>query len=357
MKSNSLFGHLAYRFASHPENLATEALAYILGHSSTASGALVRYFNQFGLSLKGDFAFKTQATGDDGAIPDLVGVDGEGNAPILIEAKFWAGLTDHQPLTYLSRLSPDKEGILVFIAPARRIATLWPELIGRCEAGGLKIGERSGSDGAALLRIGTRHIIGLTSWSSILSVLLQAVEADGNPAIAADVRQLQGLCAKMDDDAFLPLRSEELSPQIGTRVMQYCRLVDDATATLVAAGKVSVKGLKATGGDGWYGRYLTVKGNGCCLMFSAEDWGRLRETPIWLSVKGPEWKLTPEINNALAALERESPPRLVRTDSELLIPISLPTAVERDVVLDRLLNQVIAVIELLPSVPVKSEAG
>ena len=39
--STSLFEHLALRFGSHPENLATEGLAYILDGSKSARADLL----------------------------------------------------------------------------------------------------------------------------------------------------------------------------------------------------------------------------------------------------------------------------------------------------------------------------
>jgi hypothetical protein len=151
----------------------------------------------------------------------------------------------------------------------------------------------------------------------------------------------------MDEEAFLPLRSEELAPQIAVRTLQYCHLVDDVTDKLVAEGVASVKGLKATGALGWYGRYLKLKEHGCCLMFDAEAWATLRETPIWLSVTGPDWKVTAQLLDALAPLENQVQPRMLRDDSELLIPLALPMGVEREAVVDKLLMQVKEVVALL----------
>lgn len=354
---NSLFGFLANRFSSHPENLATEALGYILGNSSAASAALVRHLKQLGLTLPKTLIFRTQVSGDDGAIPDLVGLDGNGNPAIIIEAKFWAGLTDHQPVTYLGRFAQSVDAALLFIVPSKRIPTLWPELIERCKSGKIVVGKEGESDGdIRTRRIGNCHLLGLTSWQSILALLLHAVEAEGNSVVAADLRQLQGLCSRMDQEAFLPVRSEELSPQIGRRLTQLCHLVDDVTDTLVAEGIASVKGLKATGGFAWYGRYLSIHKNGCCVYFDAEAWSTVRETPLWLSVKGPDYQLTASIQSALSGLERQDPPRMLRGESELLIPLMIPTGLERDAVLRSLLDQVREVATLLKTSQAKRSA-
>ena len=77
MPSDSLFGHVALRFVSQQENLATEALAFVLGRSSAARHALHRTLRlaSYGVAAPGDeeLSFRTQAAGDDLAIPDLVG--------------------------------------------------------------------------------------------------------------------------------------------------------------------------------------------------------------------------------------------------------------------------------------------
>ncbi|MYA41649.1 MAG: hypothetical protein F4Z31_07855 [Gemmatimonadetes bacterium] len=73
---------------------------------------------------------RTQATGEDGGRPDLVGFDEHGAERLLIEAEFWAGLTENQTLSYLRRLASDggAPGALLFVEPAARLQPLWNEL-------------------------------------------------------------------------------------------------------------------------------------------------------------------------------------------------------------------------------------
>ena len=59
--------------------------------------------------------------------PDLVGRTEHGEELLLIEAKFWAGLTEHQPITYLQRLPPG--GALLFVVPEARLPSIWNELL------------------------------------------------------------------------------------------------------------------------------------------------------------------------------------------------------------------------------------
>lgn len=44
---------------------------------------------------------------------------------LLVELKFWAGLTDNQPVAYLKKLPTDCHSALLEVAPARRIESLW----------------------------------------------------------------------------------------------------------------------------------------------------------------------------------------------------------------------------------------
>jgi hypothetical protein len=114
--------------------LATEALHFILTHSTEGRHSFARLLSTFGDRLPEPLHFKTQAGDEKGSIPDLVGLDGQGVEQAIIEAKFWAGLTPRQPLAYLDRLP--SSGLLIFLVPARRTDMLWHELLQRCRRAG-----------------------------------------------------------------------------------------------------------------------------------------------------------------------------------------------------------------------------
>ena len=84
-----LLAHLAARFVSQRENLATEALAYILSRSEAARSATIRTFRLLGVDLPDQLTFRTQAADADDAIPDLVGEDASRKQHLIVEAKFW----------------------------------------------------------------------------------------------------------------------------------------------------------------------------------------------------------------------------------------------------------------------------
>jgi hypothetical protein len=70
-----LFEHLASRFSTHPENLATEAVAFIVNRSPAMREALTRLVGRTGIELPPLTRFLSQAGDDKGNIPDSIGLD------------------------------------------------------------------------------------------------------------------------------------------------------------------------------------------------------------------------------------------------------------------------------------------
>ena len=219
MQNETLFGHLANQFSHQPENLATESLNYLLNRSNNAKKVLIDLFTETKINLPVNINFQTQVFGDDHSIPDLIGTDIDGNNVIIIESKFWAGLTEHQPITYLKRLMPEKDGILVFIAPSLRFDTLWAELLRRCKINGIDFQEPKQIGNEFLsARLNENHVLALISWRLVLSKMITEFESASQNHLMNDAIQLKGLCDQMDRDTFLPLKSEELSSSIGRRI-------------------------------------------------------------------------------------------------------------------------------------------
>jgi hypothetical protein len=346
---DTLFGHLAMRFSKKPENLATEGLYFVLDRSGEARRLFLRFLGQSGVTLSQDLSFKTQAGGEDGSIPDLVARDAAQEVAI-IEAKFWAGLTERQPNRYFDRL-PASSGLLVFIAPAMRFESLWRELLCRCKEGGREIeGEECYGADWRVARIAGGRRLALTSWRATLQVLYAGLQQAGEAASASDVLQLQGLADRMDAEAFLPLTSEELTSTLGTRIMQFCKLVDDAVERLAAEQLAQPFGNPRRGPDHYYGRSFRLHEIGCCLYFAPWYWSR-HGGPIWLHFQN-----TPAVHDALRPLGQETPPRLVVNEWGVYVPIALPICVDRDAVLAAMQRQICCVAERVKDVPPAGES-
>ena len=123
-KDETLLAHLAWMLSSRHEDIAVEALGFIL-RSEAARKVIEEVLKDGGTNVGPIAKFQTQV-GDGKTRPDLVGFDRQDSKCVLIEAKFWAGLTENQPNAYLERLDSGKA--LLFVAPPSRVESLWSEL-------------------------------------------------------------------------------------------------------------------------------------------------------------------------------------------------------------------------------------
>ena len=129
MTSDSLLGHLAWRFPGTHEDVATEALLYILRKQEGTRAALADLLRSGGADPEPMDSFDTQRVYQRSKKPDLVAFNEEREV-LLVESKFWASLTSQQPNGYLNlmidKLPAAKN--LLFIAPRARQDGLWEEL-------------------------------------------------------------------------------------------------------------------------------------------------------------------------------------------------------------------------------------
>jgi hypothetical protein len=162
--TESILAHLALSLNPHPENIATEALGYILKRSVDAREALLAFLTQAGIHIEGPLTFRTQAVGTSGDRPDLVAIDAKSNEALLIEVKFWAGLTENQPGAYLKR------GTLLVVCPAQRVNFLWSELGRLCAADGHPLtNPRLALRDTWIAEVETQKWLAITSWRELLS--------------------------------------------------------------------------------------------------------------------------------------------------------------------------------------------
>ena len=247
--NDSLLGHLASRLSPHPENVATEALAFILSRSEHVRRAVLQFLEGLGVPPPHVVFFGAQKAEENNARPDLRGVDENGTPVLFIEAKFWAGLTDRQPVAYLAALPTDRPTALLVVAPEARRQTLWRELLRRCavgiQGGATELGHGHGPH--SITQIGPSKFLVLVAWKPFLESLRSAAYAQGDRVSAEDLNQLLGLCTREDTTAFLPLRSEELSAGVGRRLYQFATLVDEVCDEAVRQGICSSKGTSGSG--------------------------------------------------------------------------------------------------------------
>ncbi|MDE0197866.1 MAG: hypothetical protein OXK78_06715 [Caldilineaceae bacterium] len=278
----TLFAHIVLdKLQGQIENVAVEALGYILSRSPEARNALVETLRDGGMCISSIVRMETQVSGKTGARPDLVGYDEDDVERVLIEAKFWAPLTEKQPNEYLRQLTKDRSSALLLLAPETRLELLWPEL---CELADKEFTLCStiqkGALRATTVSYGKRCLI-LTSWTALLDQMETQATKAGDAAVAADIRQLRGLTDHAEPDPSLPWCPGKLEPELAKRIVGLKRLIDDAIICCENAGFLT-SAKTAKGGQGGYGK--TVRLGGMLLWFGTEffAWAKYDRTPLWL---------------------------------------------------------------------------
>ena len=331
---DSLLAHVAWKFTGQTETLATEALGYILSRSVAAREALREMLRAGGADVAPLARVATEVIGKKDERLDLVAFDEQDSERVLIEVKFWAGLTSKQPEEYLERLPRDGEpAVLLFVAPEQRLVTLWAEICRRAKAC-CELGTEGSTEGLKSVMVdGSPRRLMLTSWRRLLAAMSSRAGNDGDSSAERDILQLGALCERQDRDAFLPLRPEEFAPAFPRRMRDMQKLVNDATAQGRRHGFVSTKGLAITSRPHGYGRYLRIGKEDAwwSAWFGVHYglWVRQKETPLWLA-----------FSNRHASFVRE------RLDSQHY-GFTLPVGVEYGAVLDSVVEDMKEIADIL----------
>jgi hypothetical protein len=206
MMDDHILGHLAQRFAVSEENLATEALTWLLRRSAAARAALVGLARAIGVDVPDELTFIGQVGRADTGRPDVVGLDASNRERLLIEAKFAAALTDQQPSGYLKRLPPELDGVLLVVAPTVRLATLWVELLRAVPelAPAAQSPSAVPTAGVLSVKAAAHTTLALVSWRRLVSRVLDALRSADESLLARDAEQLLALTETMDSNAFAP---------------------------------------------------------------------------------------------------------------------------------------------------------
>lgn len=330
-ESWTLLADLIPRLTNRIEDSAVEALGFILKESKASLAALNSLVRTGGVIMPEIVRVQTQVSGDEGTRPDLVGFDAEGKERLLVEAKFWAGLTDNQPNAYLARLPDDSPAALLFVAPEARIPALWPELEHRV---GKKLESADSGDGirSAIVDGAAKRLL-MVSWARLLSRMSERVrEAHEDPGVQAGIQQLLGLTQRMDVDQRLPLHQEEFAPHFARRVRNYMSLVNESTEKGIA-GKW-LDSCRKDGTSAWYGYGWSLRFAGTTAWFGIRWslWSGQGITPLWLQIQGESEYVFNQVRGKLPA-----------SPGDRWIPIYLKTGVEYSVVLEDVVRQLKAI--------------
>ena len=287
---NTVFSYIVQkRLSQENENVATEALAFILDSSERGRSGLMRLLRGIAPDLPA-LRFRTQQS-EGSARPDMWGLDGD-TPRVFIENKFWAGLTENQPVEYLRLLAQyPNPTVLLVIVPEARLEPVWREFTRRLDTPNVATAGRNPSATvpyAAAVDFGptlaTVPILAITSWVKVLLAI--ETELADEPQHRNDLLQLRALCDAADDDTSAPFSSTELTDQrTPAFVLRLSVVVQRAVDVGVTEGVLGISGLRPMSSWERVGRYISFpKAMGVGAWFGT-DFRRWRErgsTPLWL---------------------------------------------------------------------------
>lgn len=327
--NDSLLSYVVQRSTTGLEDAATNALSFILSRSSSAMETLSDFLGDDCGPLPIATARPWGADAH-GAVPDLACFDSDDTLVALIESKFWAGLTAHQPVTYWKRLPDDRAAVLLFLAPEYRIdqGSLWDDLVDRLREAEYELGPAVTKEGTvtAAAKVGQRRLI-LTSWEYLLGRMAQRAREDGDGQACFEITELQGLAsAVIAGDR--PTRDENLRD-----------LITEAVERAVKSGWANTDGLRTGDAPGYYyARYLRLAGATAGLRI---DYVVAKQTPdrplwLWFFVDSTASVSMEEVRSALGS---EAGPGLESCPGDVCVPIDLPVAADRRATLDAMVAE------------------
>jgi len=167
----TVFSHIVQkRLCQESENVATEALAFFLQSHEAAHNGMMKLLRGVDPHMP-RLWFRTQQT-DGNNRPDMQGCDDEGHKHVFVENKFWAGLTENQPVSYLRILAEcTQPTILLVVGPDDRKETLWRELNKRLTDNNISATKDTIAGIFRIATTSTGPILALTSWKTLARCL------------------------------------------------------------------------------------------------------------------------------------------------------------------------------------------
>lgn len=331
------------KLVNRTEETATHALGHILGSSEASRQALRDFLLTRGLDIGEIKEVKTAELFRPGeGAPDLATIDENKQERLLLEAKFGAGLTGHQPVTYLRRLPKDTPSALLFVVPTYRLEEIWRELMARIsEDESLEQGNVHEETEIRWCDIDSHRKLFLTSWR----FLLDSIAAQASSAVAQtvnDMHQLQGIAELRLSD---PRRPGLLPPEFPRSLPLLYALVDDAAEELEkkSLAEISDPGYRPSVHRQYSVRYMTFCGV-VNVSFGAYfvDWTTYHHSPLWFAL--PERGLQGDVIHKLTM----GPFDAKLMDGHVYVPVHLHGS-QYEAVLESIVGQMERIATLIES--------
>jgi hypothetical protein len=283
---------------------------------------------RFGVSLPSCYSIRTQeGAAESRAIPDLWIRDEQKKPLVVIESKFDAGFTDHQPKSYLKEI--DKGGLLLFIVPDKRLGRVFLDLCDRCEPEEVT----RDRDRPRQAEINGRYLV-VSSWTEILHAL-DAVPKPLCTAIALErynayLYELRGFCAVASKEVFLPLDEQSRDNDIAGVIHQLKWLVENIINRCIEdeilkelPGRIGDLSLGCDSSF-FFGRDMLIRDSTIWIGFSGSAWEEWKESPLWIQILDRDHKAS----QIVATLRRQKGHDFVvqhsfDSDDAFMIPIPI----------------------------------
>jgi hypothetical protein len=337
----SLLGQFYTRIKGSQEDIASEGLTYVLQRSLTARQVLNKIIQvDSGLAFE-DINYSTQNIGEKLERPDISGIDKSGKEVIILEAKFWASLTDNQPVEYLRRLGDNS--VLMFITPTLRVRPIFNEIQMRLTQAGINFIPDNANHSFSL---NNQKLI-VKTWNEILQAIRLQLAQANEQTLLSDIDQVIGLCETIDNNSFQPYQSEDFSPNIAKKINSYYDLTDKVIDELKKRGLADTSYLNAAPQKYGYTRYFKMGTMGLSLNVRFDFWEKIADTPFWLCLKddttdGKNWKQTEPFKSKIKnAVIKNSVIPYESNKRELFIPVYPIMDKTEDLVINDIANQIV----------------
>ena len=349
----SVLSHIVQKqFSGEYENIATEALAYIVQTNDRARGGLLKMLRGVKPDLP-SLSFQTQLAKDNKR-PDMWGLNGA-QPCVFIENKFWAGFTENQPVEYIKLLADyNSEGILLMVVPAVRQESAWREMLTRLSEATVDYEEQKHTaDIPRLVKTDLGPSLALTSWTK----LLQSIDDElaDEPQARNDLIQLKALCETAESDAFIPLSAEELTNQrLPAMITQLLKVTTKVYEIGLTEGLFSSEGVSAASSFERIGRYVKFpKAADVSAWFglSLTLWQKHGGTPLWLIFNDTKWCRAPEVRVIIEPWAESEGIFTAYENGLFYIAVSIPAGEDFDYVVRNLGEQLSGIAGKLEDLP------
>ena len=332
----SLLGLFYNKIKGSQEDIASEGLKYILRNSDLSKSIINSQIKSKTNVQLPELNYVSQTSKKDLGRTDISGIDINGNEIIIFEAKFWASLTENQPISYLKRLPSNS--VLVFICPDLRKSSLYIELYRKLNEQKL---EFETDENLLKFELDDNKFILIQSWKEILIPIKTILQANNKDNLVSDIDQILGFCEVVDKNSFIPLQDKDLSPEIGRNISSFFELVNEVISEL-SKSKYYNRGSLTEGKPKEFGYYKYRNYDGYTITFGLNFgyWSKFADTPFWLKVS-KSFKQAPELKFKLKSVSSIISKPIFEDDSDdLYFPIYPTKYEDKNSVIKNMVEQI-----------------